>query len=148
MEPGWEVRIRAVADSDLGEIVSLDEKISGQYRPEVWERRLGYYLRRDPEASVVAVVNGRVVGFMFGEVRSGEFGLEEATGWIEVIGVDPAERGKSIGRRLADYMLTHFRKKGAKSVRTLVGGNMDEIAGFFTGIGFEPSQMRSYEKAL
>jgi ribosomal protein S18 acetylase RimI-like enzyme len=105
-------------------------------------------MRRDPEASVVAVIEGRVVGFMFGEVRSGEFGLEEATGWIEVIGVDPAARGRSIGRRLADSMLSHFRTKGAKSVRTLVDGGMDQIAGFFTGIGFEPSQIRSYEKAL
>ncbi len=43
---------------------------------------------------------GEVVGFMLGEVRSGEFGLEEPTGWIEVLGVDPGHRGarRSAGR--------------------------------------------------
>jgi ribosomal protein S18 acetylase RimI-like enzyme len=140
--------VRPVEDADLGEIVALDEKISGQYRPGVWERRLGYYMRRDPEASMVAVADGRVLGFMFGEVRSGEFGLEEPTGWIEVVGVDPAARGRSIGRQLADRMLLHFRGKGATTVRTLVEGGMDEIAGFFSSIGFEPAALRSFQKTL
>ncbi|HSN86202.1 MAG TPA: hypothetical protein VL025_05555, partial [Thermoanaerobaculia bacterium] len=75
------LRIRTVDELDISAIVSIDEKISGKYRPEVWERRIGYYLRRDPEASVAAEVDGKVVGFMLGEVRSGEFGLEEPTGW-------------------------------------------------------------------
>ena len=143
-----EVQVRPVADADLGDIVALDEKISGKYRPDVWEKRLGYYVRRDPDASVVAVSDGRVLGFMFGEVRSGEFGLEEPTGWIEVLGVDPAARGRSIGRKLAESMLIHFKSKGATTVRTLVDGGMDEIAGFFTSIGFEPAALRSFQKAL
>ena len=137
-----------MGDADLGDIVALDEKISGQYRPAVWEKRLGYYMRRDPEASVVAESNGRVLGFMFGEVRSGEFGLEEPTGWIEVLGVDPDARGRSIGRKLADHMLQHFKGKRATAVRTLVDGGMDEIAGFFTSMGFEPAALRAYERRL
>ncbi len=142
------VLIRVVEDADLGEIVALDEKVTGKYRPDVWEKRLGYYMRRDPEASVVAESGGRVIGFMFGEVRSGEFGLEEPTGWIEVLGVDPAARGKSIGRKLADHMLAHFSRKGATTVRTLVDGKMEEIAGFFASIGFEPAHLTAYVKPL
>lgn len=92
----------------------------------------------------MAETNGKVVGFMFGEVRSGEFGLEEPTGWIEVLGVDPAARGKAIGRRLADDMLAHFRSRGATTVRTLVDGKMEEIAGFFSSLGFEPAELRPY----
>jgi len=122
-----EVRIRSLEDTDIGEITALDEKIGGRYRPETWERRIGYYLRRDPEASLVAESDGRVVGFMLGEVRSGEFGLEEPTGWIEVLGVDPDFRGQAVGRRLGDRMLEHFRERGAASVRTLVDEDMGEI---------------------
>ena len=144
-----DVRIRALQDFDLGDIVALDEKISGSYRPEVWERRLSYYMRRDPEASVVAEADGRVVGFMLGEVRSGEFGLEEPTGWIEVLGVDPEARGRAIGRRLADSMLRHFRAEGAESVRTLVDeSTMEGIASFFTALDFEPAPLRSFVKKL
>ncbi|MEE8137552.1 MAG: GNAT family N-acetyltransferase [Thermoanaerobaculia bacterium] len=143
-----EVRVRCLEDTDLGGIIALDEKLGGSYRPEVWERRLGYYMRRDPEASVVAELDGKVIGFMLGEVRSGEFGLDEPTGWIEVLGVDPEHRHRSVGRRLAEQMLDHFRRQGAKSVRTLVDEEMEGIASFFTKLGFEPATLRPFVKTL
>jgi ribosomal protein S18 acetylase RimI-like enzyme len=142
------IRIRPADELDISEIVGIDEKISGQYRPEVWERRMGYYLRRDPEASVVAEVDGKVVGFMLGEVRSGEFGLEEPTGWIEVLGVDPGHRGKALGRRMAEAMLEHFRRQGAHSVRTLLDEDSGEILEFFRSVGFEPSSLRAFVRTL
>lgn len=137
------VQIRALEDTDIGGITSLDEKIGGRYRPEVWESRIGYYLRRDPDALVVAEADGRVVGFMLGEVRSGEFGLEEPTGWVEVLGVDPDLRGQAIGRRMADQMLSHFRSRGTTTVRTMVDETMGGIAEFFEHLGFEPAPIRS-----
>ena len=139
-----ELIIRPVEDIDLGAIAEIDEKIGGKYRPEVWEQRVGYYLRRDPEASHVAVAEGRVVGFMLGEVRSGDFGLEEPTGWIEVLGVDPDARRMNIGRQLAEALLEHFRGKGATSVRTLVDESMEGIGGFFTSLGFEPAPVQPF----
>jgi ribosomal protein S18 acetylase RimI-like enzyme len=148
IETGSEVRIRPLDELDISEIVAIDEKIGGRYRPEVWERRIGYYLRRDPEASVVAEVDGKVAGFMLGEVRSGEFGLEEPTGWIEVLGVDPAHRSKAIGRRLAEAMLEHFRSQGAHSVRTLVDEEREDLCRFFGSLGFEPSGLRPFVKSL
>ncbi|MCP4203709.1 MAG: GNAT family N-acetyltransferase [bacterium] len=143
-----EVRIRALEDTDIGDITALDEKLGGTYRPAVWERRLGYYLRRDPESSTVAEADGKVVGFMLGEVRSGEFGLEEPTGWIEVLGVDPDYRGNAIGRRLAERVLAKFGALGAKSVRTLVDDEMAGIGDFFTALGFEAATLRPFIKKL
>ncbi len=144
-----EVRIRALQDFDLGGIVALDEKISGLYRPEVWETRLGYYMRRDPDGSLVAESGGKLVGFMLGEVRSGDFGLEEPTGWIEVLGVDPDSRGQAVGRQLAERMLDHFRQLGAETVRTFVDEEtMQGIAQFFTALGFETGSLRSFVKRL
>lgn len=140
--------VRALQDTDIGAITALDEKIGSAYRPEVWEARISYYLRRDPESSAVAELDGRVVGFMLGEVRSGEFGLEEPTGWIEVMGVDPGVRGRSIGRLLADHVLEHFRRQGAHSVRTLVDEEMSGIAAFFTALGFEAAPVRAFVKTL
>ncbi len=133
---------------DIGAVVHIDERISGSYRPETWERRIGYYLRRDPDAALVAEVGEQVVGFMLGEVRSGEFGLEEATGWIEVLGVDPDHRGRAIGRHLATAMLTHFRSLGATSVRTLVNEDMKGIEKFFVSLGFEPAPLKPLVMAL
>lgn len=142
------VAIRPLNELDLDAVVAIDEKISGRYRPEVWERRVGYYMRRDPDASVVAEQDGEVIGFMLGEVRSGEFGLEEPTGWIEVLGVDPERRGRAVGRRMAEAMLEHFRERGAVLVRTLVDAEMAEIGAFFTSLGFEPASLEPYVKRL
>ena len=143
-----DLKIRVLEDTDLGGITQLDEKILGEYRPEVWEDRIAYYQRRDPEAPQVAIADGQLVGFMLGEVRSGEFGLEEPTGWIEVMGVDPEQRGQAVGRQLAERMLEHFRSKGATSVRTLVDEEADGIASFFAALGFEPAGLRPFVKAL
>lgn len=148
VEAAQDVKVRTLDTVDIGDVIRIDEEISGQYRPEIWERRVGYYLRRDPDAALVAEVDGRVVGFMLGEVRAGEFGLEEPTGWIEVLGVEPGHRGRAIGRQLAETLLDHFRARGARTVRTLVDEAMPEIAGFFTRLGFEPATLRPFVKAL
>lgn len=143
-----DVSIRPLDELDISAIVRIDEKILGAYRPEVWERRIGYYLRRDPETSVVAELEGRVVGFMLGEVRSGEFGLEEPTGWVEVLGVDPDCRGRNVGRQMGETILERFRERGARSVRTLVDEENEELRGFFGSIGFEPSSFRAFTRPI
>lgn len=143
-----EVRIRPLDELDIDDIVAIDEKLGGEYRPEVWEARVGYYLRRDPEGPVVAEVDGQVIGFMLGEVRSGEFGLEEPTGWIEVLGVDPDHQGRTAGRLMAEALLDHFREQGVTRVRTLVDEDMEDLSRFFTALGFEPSSLRSFARTL
>jgi ribosomal protein S18 acetylase RimI-like enzyme len=145
-----EVTIRPASELDIGDVVRIDEQIGGEYRPEVWERRLGYYIRRDPDASVVAVASdGRVVGFMLGEVRSGEFGLEHPTGWLEVLGVDPDFRGRAVGRLMAEAMLEHFREQGATEVRTRVDEEQrGDVAGFVRSLGFEPAPLKPMVRRL
>ena len=143
-----DVRIRALTELDLDGITRIDEKITGRYRPEVWEQRVVYYVRRDPDAPKVAERDGRVVGFMLGEVRGGEFGLEEPTGWIEFFGVDPAARGGGIGRRLVDALLDHFRSRGAHVARTVVATRDEEIASFLKANGFVAAPLEALERSL
>ncbi|GAC1461520.1 MAG: hypothetical protein NVS1B1_09770 [Candidatus Limnocylindrales bacterium] len=143
-----EIRIRPLTELDIEAVTRIDERITRRYRPEVWERRIGYYLRRDPEASQVAEVAGQVCGFMLGEVRGGEFGLEEPTGWIEFFGVDPDARGKDLGRRLCAALLAHFRQQGAQVARTMVATKDAEIAGFLGAMGFAAAPLTALEKHL
>lgn len=148
VESASEVKIRPLDELDIQDVTTIDEKIGGAYRPDVWEARIGYYLRRDPEGPVAAEADGRVVGFMLGEVRSGEFGLEEPTGWIEVLGVDPDFRGGGVGKKLAEAMLAHFRELGATSVRTFVDEDREDIGKFFESLGFEPASLRPFVMPL
>ncbi len=143
-----EIRIHPLTELDIDGITRIDERITGRYRPEVWEERVTYYIRRDAEASQVAEADGAVVGFMLGEVRGGEFGLEEATGWLDFMGVDPGTRGKGVGARLAEALLAHFRSCGAHVARTMVRNEDEQILGFVRSIGFAPAPISSLEKRL
>jgi len=141
-------RVRPLDELDIGSIVRIDERITGSYRPEVWEQRVMYYLRRDPEASMVAEVDGRVVGFMLGEVRTGEFGLEEPGGWIERFGIHPDFRGRDLGQLMFDAMRAHFSGQGATTIRTLVDRRDAGVAGFLKALGFAPSPLEALEVKL
>ena len=143
-----DLRVRPMNELDIEGICRIDEKITGRYRPEVWEQRVAYYIRRDPDSSQIAEQGGRVVGFMLGEVRGGEFGLEEPTGWVEFFGVDPGARAKGIGRRLIEALLAHFRARGAHVARTMVAAQDKEIAGFISAMGFSPAPLSALEKRL
>jgi len=142
------VRIRPLDELDISGIVRIDEKISGIYRPDAWETRIMYYTRRDPGASQVAEAQGKVVGFMLGDLRAGEFGLEEPSGWIERFGIDPDFRGQDLGRRMFEAIRAHFESRGAKSVRTLVDTNDGGVAGFLKAVGFAPAPLQALEIRL
>lgn len=142
------VNVRPLDELDISSVVAIDEKVSGSYRPDVWERRIAYHLRKDPDGCFVAECDGRVLGFMLGEIRTGEFGLEEPTGWIEIVGVDPEHRGKRVGHALAAAVMEHFRKQGAATVRTLVDEKMADLGHFFGSLGFEPATLRPFVKTL
>src|SRR2546425_9279053 len=141
-------RVRPLDELDIGAIVKIDERITGIYRPEFWEQRVGYYLRRDPDSSQVAEMGGRVVGFMLGDIRAGEFGLEEPSGWIERFGIDPEHRGRDLGRLMFEAMVAHFRAGGARTVRTLVDRKDTGVAGFLRALGLSTSPLEALEMRL
>lgn len=143
-----DVVIRPLEDVDIDAITRIDEKLTGRYRPDFWESRVAYYLRRDPESSRVAELGGQVVGFMLADLRGGEFGLEETSAWIERFGVDPAQRGKGIGRKLFDALAEHFKGAGAHTLRTFVDNRQAENASFLKAVGFEPSELTALEMPL
>ena len=143
-----QIRIRPLNELDIARIVSIDERLTGVYRPEVWERRIMYYLRRDPEASQVAELGGKVVGFMLADIRGGEFGLEEPGGWIERFGVDPDFQGRSLGRKLFEAVVEHLKQQGAKTVRTLVEKNDSDLASFLRALGFNDAPLAALEMRI
>jgi len=144
-----EIKLRPISELDIEPVSAIDEKITGRYHPEEWESRFAFYLRRDPELSLVAEMDGKVVGFMLGDVRSGEFGLHEPAGWIEVLGVDPAAQGHSIGRMLLDGMIANFRERKVHAVRTLVDEkSQEQLLGFFEKAQFERTPIQTLECKL
>jgi ribosomal protein S18 acetylase RimI-like enzyme len=147
-DTGIQVRIRTLEEMDIASVIRIDERITGIYRPDFWEQRVLYYLRRDPEGCRVAEVDGKVVGFMMGDLRAGEFGIEEPSGWIERFGIDPDHRGRDLGKRLFEALAQHFRERGAVSMRTLVDAGVPGVAGFLRAMGFASSTLEALEMKL
>jgi ribosomal protein S18 acetylase RimI-like enzyme len=140
--------LRSLTELDLDDLIGIVERTTGRYQPDLWEGRVTYYLRRDPETSVVAEEGGRVVGFVLADVRRGEFGLEEPSGWIEVLGVEPEHRGSGLGRSLLEELFSRLKARGVTVIRTLVDRSMPELEGFFRKMGFAEDTLRPFSLHL
>ena len=80
-------------------VSALDAKITGVPKLAYWQRMFKQYGTRTDRYFLVAEVDGKVAGFIIGEIRAWEFGSPPA-GWIFAIGVDPESRQIGIGTHL------------------------------------------------
>ena len=133
---GKRVEVRALIPRDIEAVMQIDEKI--KRRPTAnayWESKLADFMERDPNACLAAVDDGRVVGFILGEIRGWEVRMERS-GWIEVLGVDPGSQGRGIGRQLVEALLEYFRQSGVEHVDTLLNWNDTDLVEYFRSVGF------------
>lgn len=144
-----DVRVRPLEPTDIDAIVAIDEKLSGQTRKDYWRRRLEITSLRPPWMSLVAETDGRLVGFLFGWVGESEFGVAEPTGWVDLVGVDPAYRGRGVGQALLDRFVESGHELRALSrVATLIDLAQVDVREFFLGRGFRPGRMVQLERVV
>jgi len=105
------------------------------------------HLKKHERVGFVALKEGRVVGFIMGEVKGEGFGLEQS-GWIEVVGVRPREMGVGIGRSLAEKLFAFFKKRGIRDIHTAVRWDSADMLSFFKAIGFDRSPFINLSKRL
>ena len=74
--------IRTMSAKDLDRIVQIDTKVLGKSRSEYWEMKLELVEKRSPMASLVAEMDGEVVGFIIGDASGWEYGVSENIGWM------------------------------------------------------------------
>lgn len=144
------VLIRMLKPEDIEAIIAMDARAVGEARADYWKHTLAIYAdgrNTDNQLARVAEVNGRVVGFMIGEIRSWEF-RQPPTGWITALATDPQYRRHGIGRLLLAETLNFFRDKGLENVRTMVEWSDGEVLPFFTGMGFDRGPFIELEKKL
>ena len=143
------VVVRPLEPSDVDAIVAIDEKLSGQTRKDYWRRRQEIASLRPPWMSVVAETDGRLVGFLFGWVGESEFGIPQPTGWVDLIGVDPAYRSRGVARALLDRFVDSGRElRALERVATLIDLGQVDIREFFLRQGFQPGRMVQLERTV
>jgi len=104
-------------------------------------------VNRKEDASFVAELDGRVVGYMISLVISGSFGIKKST-WISNMGVTPKFMGQGIGERLANKIFEFSREKGIKDIYTSVRWDSPDLLSFFKTLGFDRSNFINLRKIL
>ena len=136
-----QVSVRNMRESDLPEIVRIDCVAFGRPRPHYFEVLLLRSLKvTGLQISLVAEVEGRVVGYLVASLYYGEYGIAEPTASIDAIGVDPAVRRKRVGHALMRQFSSNVAAIGVTRLRTEVEWDDFDLLGFFAREGFAPAK--------
>ncbi|MHA2298380.1 MAG: GNAT family N-acetyltransferase [Candidatus Hodarchaeales archaeon] len=137
--------IRIMKEHDLERIIEIDSKVLGEKRPEYWERKIELAGKKSPLPSLVAEIEGEVIGFILGEASGWEYGVPENIGWIDTIGVDPIYQKKGVARMLMKELLNYMKKVGVNTVYTFVNWKEWNLLRFFDAMGFKRGDMINLE---
>ena len=132
-----QMNIRPLTLSDLDAIVEIDRKVLGKPRQDFWKKRMELInATQYPHSCLVAELEGKVIGFILGEVSGWEFGVPDTIGWINTIGVDPAYQHRGVAKRLGEEFIKNVKTIGVSLVYTLVNWNDWDLLKFFRAMGF------------
>ena len=140
-----DLKIRSLRVEDLDAIVAIDEKVLGEKRRDYWEKKLHMMDEKASQFSLVAEVQGKVLGFILGDISGWEFGVSDTIGWIDTLGVEPAQQKKGLATALAQELIQRLRAMGVKTIYTLVSWNDWDLLQFFHAMGFTRGDMINLE---
>ena len=149
-EPAVEVAtIRLMRASDVDAVVRIDAAATGRARPRYFELMLQRALDfAGLQISLVAEVDGRVVGYLIGSLYYGEYGMTEPTASIDAIGVDATMRRHQIAHELFEQLRRNVGAIGATSIRTEVQWSNFDLLGFLRSEGFAPAARLCLERKV
>lgn len=148
MDISRNIKIRAMAYGDLDAIVRIDKEVLGKERPEYWSMKIENQENRSPLTSLVAEVDGKVVGFIIGDASGWEYGIPNTVGWIDTIGVHPAYQRNGIASRLFAEMVRNLKRLGVDTIYALVNWREWDLLHFFDKMGFRKGDMIQLELIL
>ncbi len=135
------VMIRSLTQQDLDSVVRIDQKITGRNHRDFFQRKFQEVLfESGVRISLVAEMDGMVVGFMMARVDFGEFGRTASEAVIDMLGVAKAFRSQQVGHALLSQLLANLASLQVESVRSEVEWNNFGLLGFLESCGFVPSQ--------
>lgn len=143
------IPVRSMAAGDLTALVEIDCRIGGRERVKYFERKLADALTdSDVRVSLVAELDGVVVGFIMARVDFGEFGRLDTTAVLDTIGVHPDYQNRGVGRALISQLLMNLGTLRVENLRTEVDWNDRELLAYLDGCGFRPSQGLCFDQNL
>ena len=137
------VPVRSLKADDLDALVKIDSRHTGRDRRPYYERKVAEALEESGvRMSLVAEIDGRVVGFVMANVDYGEFGIAQSEAVIHAVGVNPDFAGNKIGTALLSQLLANLNSLRVEKVFTEVDWNaaeMTDLLNFLKRKGFQPA---------
>ena len=141
------LHIRRIKIDDAHDIERIQASITKSTSKIDFRQIIGEQVRKNEDASFVAEIDGRVVGYMLSYIVYGGFGLEKSA-WITTLGIDPKLMGQGIGKRLAEEIFDVYRDRGVKHVFTSVPWDSVDLLSFFKTLDFDRSNFINLRKDL
>ena len=123
------IKLREFSLSDLEKVIKI-EKASFLNRKAFSEDYFRKLYQKSPEGFIVAEDKGKILGYAIGEVQ-------KDCGKIISIAVHPAWRKKGIGKKLANFLIEHFKKENLKKISLHVRKNNLAAISFYQNLGFQ-----------
>jgi ribosomal protein S18 acetylase RimI-like enzyme len=144
---GENILIRRMKAEDAEAIAKIDEAV--EKRPTLldFKQIVADEVKKREDASYVAEIKGKVVGYMISYISYGNFGAERCA-WIARFGVEPKRMGQGIGKRLAEEIFKVCKEKGIPEVFTSVRWDATDILSFFITLGFGRSNFINLWKRI
>ncbi len=142
------VRIRKIRPDDAADISRIQTAITQSPAAVDFRSILEDQVRKGEDASLVAEINGKVVGYMISYTVFGGFGLERGAAWIATLGVYPKYMVQGISKRLANEILAICEGKGITDIYTSVRWDSVDLLSFFKALGFDRSDFINLRKDL
>ena len=142
------VNIREITLEDAAAIQQIRKAISEEDGSVDFEKFIEQQISENRgKLSLVAVINGSVVGYMISTVLYAGFGIKKSA-WIMAIGVLPEYMGQGIGLTLARKICDIYKEKGIENIYSSVLWDSTDVLSFFKKLGFERSEFINLKKRL
>jgi predicted N-acetyltransferase YhbS len=128
--------IRNLEIGDSEDISRIQELITKEPSTIDYHKIVQEEVKKDNNVTVVAELDGKVVGFIITYILHGGFGLEKSA-WIGIFGVEPKYMGSGIGKRMAKEVFDELRKMNIKNIFTPVKWDSVDLLSFFKSLGFD-----------
>jgi ribosomal protein S18 acetylase RimI-like enzyme len=143
------IAVRPAKRKDLDQVIAIDAAVTGIEKDDYWRTVFRRYSvpGEHQRQFLIAAADGRVVGYVIGEVRDWEFGSPPC-GWVFAINVDPQTRLAGIGTRLLQSLAASFRRAGVRKMRTMLARENTLILSFFRSQGMMAGSLIPLEMNL
>jgi len=129
------VKIREMRVEDLKGVLDIERETKEDSRAATYAPVPDSCIGGEMDASVVAEVGDKIVGFVLGRVVSSPTELRSVA-WIELLGILPDYQRKGIGRKMVETWKERCRKKGINKVHVMVNWRDWWMLSFFESLGF------------